>query len=324
MSDHILLAYMLNGPARGDQLAPESRIIEALQAPELAWLHLRASHPRTEDWMRARFTWLDPLVLKALLADETRPRAAPMGEGMLLILRGVNLNPGQDPEDMVSIRIYADPACIVSTSVRDLVSVADLAEQVAAGQGPERAGAFICRLVERLNDRIGEFLHRLDEDCDEIEEALIDGARPELAARISQARRKLILFRRHVGPQRDALAGLMRAETALFDARERRLIVEAHERLTRTIEDADALRDRLAVVRDELQSTLSGRVSRNLYLLSIISVVFLPISFVTGLLGINVGGVPGTASKIGFWIVCVILLVMVAGVLALLRRLRWI
>lgn len=324
MSEHILFAYMLNGPERGARLRHEPEIVGALQAPELAWLHLRASHARTEDWMQENLGWLDPLVLRALLAEETRPRAAPLGEGMLLILRGVNLNPGQDPEDMVSIRIYADPARVVSTAVRDLVSVGDLSEQVAAGQGPERVGSFICRLIERLNDRIEEFLHRLEENCDDLEDALLEEPEPELGAQISEARRRLIQFRRHIGPQRDALSGLIRAESGLFDPRETRALVEAHERLTRTIEDADALRDRLAVVRDELQGVLSGRVGRNLYMLSIITVVFLPISFVTGLLGINVGGIPGAENKAGFWIVCAILLAIVALVFALLRKLRWI
>jgi zinc transporter len=324
MSGHILFAYMLNGPERGRRLAQEAEIVGGLQAAELAWLHLRARHPRTEGWMRERLGWLDPLVLAALLAEETRPRAAALGKGMLLILRGVNLNPGQEPEDMVSIRIYADPARVVSTSVRDLVSVADLRAQIEAGQGPENAGSFIARLIDRLNDRIGEFLHRLEEDCDEIEARLLDGPEPELRGRISEARRRLILFRRHVGPQREALASLLREDSGLFDKRAQRLVAEAHERLTRTIEDADALRDRLAVVRDELQNAISERLGRNLYLLSIITVVFLPISFVTGLLGINVGGIPGSASKIGFWIVCAILLGMVVGVLWLLRRLRWI
>lgn len=322
MSEHILFSYMLNGPDRGRKLAHEAEIVEALQAPELAWLHLRARHERTEAWTREHLGWLDPLVLRALLEEETRPRAAPLGEGMLLILRGVNLNPGQDPEDMVSIRIYADPARVVSTAVRDLVSVADLRAQIEAGRGPESVGAFVARLIDGLNGRIGEFLHRLEEDCDEIEALLLDGPDPELRGRISEARRRLILFRRHIGPQRDALSTLLHEESALFDTRSQRILVEAHERQTRTVEDADTLRDRLAVVRDELQNALSERVGRNLYLLSIITVVFLPISFVTGLLGVNVGGIPGSGSKIGFWIVCAILLGMVVVVLALLRRLR--
>ncbi|TMV36229.1 zinc transporter ZntB, partial [Thioclava sp. BHET1] len=140
-------------------------------------------------------SWLDPLALRALLAEETRPRATPTGEGVLVVLRGVNMNPGEDPEDMVSLRLYVDQARIVSVAVRDLMSVADLRDQVAAGQGPEKAGVFLCRLIERLNDRIESVIHSIDEECDAIEEALIDGGQDSaLRSRIAQGRRQVILL----------------------------------------------------------------------------------------------------------------------------------
>ncbi len=325
MDDVILFAHGLSGPVRGKTLRDRDEVIAALRAPELAWLHLRANDSRTAAWAGEHLAWLDPLALVALLAEETRPRATPIDAGVLVILRGVNLNPDSDPEDMVSVRMYIDPARIVSMSVRDLVSVSDLHAVVAEGRGPDRAGSFLCALVDRLNDRISTFLHELDEECDDIEEVLIDGPSPELRGRIAQARRRVILFRRHIGPQRDALGQLARNEDVGFlDKTDRRRLAEAYERLTRVIEEADALRDRLGVVRDELQNALSERLNRNLYMLSVISVVFLPLSFLTGLLGTNVGGIPGNNWPFGFWVVSAGLVTLAGIELAILRRLRWI
>lgn len=324
MNSHILFAYGLGGATRGQVLPDEASIIAALRAPEPAWLHLRASDPETRGWAEANLAWLDPLALGALLEEETRPRALLIEPGALVILRGVNTNPGEDPEDMVSIRLYLDAARVVSMSVRDMAAVADLRAMVAAGRGPDTAGRFLCALVDHLNDRIATYLHSLDERCDAIEEDMLAGAHPALRAGISDIRKEVILFRRHIAPQRDALERLMYADLAFFDKADQRHIYEAHDRLTRIIEDIDALRDRLGVVKDELQNALSERLNRNLYMLSVISAIFLPLGFLTGLFGINVGGMPGVDQPMAFWIVCAGLAAVGVLVLAILRRLRWI
>ena len=274
MEPHILFSYGLSGPIRGEALQDEAGIIAALRSPELAWLHLRASDPATENWAAEHLSWLDPLALDALLEEETRPRATEIEPGVLVILRGVNTNPGADPEDMVSIRLYVDEARIVSMSVRDMSSVADLRDKVAAGRGPQTAGHFLCSLIDRLNDHISRFLNGLDEACDDIENEVLDEASAELRERVGDIRRQVILFRRHIAPQREALERLIYSELSLFSVREHRRLSEAHERLTRVIEDTDALRERLGVVKDELQNALSERLNRNLYMLSLVSAVF--------------------------------------------------
>ena len=73
----------------------------------LLWVHLDASSERTGQWIY-RASGLTRLVAQALLARETRPRVSSIGDGALILLRGVNLNPGAEPEDMVSIRLWVE------------------------------------------------------------------------------------------------------------------------------------------------------------------------------------------------------------------------
>ncbi|MEO0620574.1 MAG: CorA family divalent cation transporter, partial [Pseudomonadota bacterium] len=97
----------------------------------------------------------------------------------------------------------------------------------------------------------------------------------------------------------------------------------AADRMARYVEDLDALRERAQVIAEELANTLSQRLDRNLYVLSIVSAIFLPLGFLTGLLGINVGGVPGVESGAAFWVVTAGLAALGVGALALFRWLRW-
>lgn len=97
---------------------------------------------------------------------------------------------------------------------------------------------------------------------------------------------------------------------------------ESQDQVIRYIEDIDALRERAQIVKDELSNALSDEMNRNLYQLSLITAIFLPLGFLTGLLGINVGGVPGAEAPTAFWVFCGMLTLIVGLQLAVFRRLR--
>lgn len=318
---HILFSYALSGDQRGQALSgPE--IARLLRSDDLAWVHLDALDPGAADWIADNVPYLDPHAVEALLAEETRPRATPIGDGVLVFLRGVNLNEGADPEDMVSIRLWIDPHRIISLQRRQLKAVGDIVERIRAGQGPEDAGAFLSLLIERLTHRMEPLLRALDDEADSLEEEVIDEASPALRRPITEVRRRAITFRRYIAPQRDAVAALRDHPNDMLDDLDRRRLLESQDRLLRTIEDLDAIRERAQVVKDELAAALSDRQNQHLYFLSIVSAIFLPLGFLTGLMGINLGGMPGADSPNGFWLFVAGLLVVTGLSILWLRRIR--
>ncbi|MGB0498629.1 MAG: CorA family divalent cation transporter, partial [Rubricella sp.] len=151
----------------------------------------------------------------------------------------------------------------------------------------------------------------------------LDDPRPDERRDIIAARRRVIMLRRYLAPQRDALSAMAGAEVGWFSRQDRDSLRLSIDRLARFVEDLEALRDRAQVVDDELGAALSERLNRNLYVLSVISAIFLPLGFITGLLGINVGGIPGAESGIAFWLVAGGLAFLGLGGVALFRLLRW-
>jgi zinc transporter len=99
---------------------------------------------------------------------------------------------------------------------------------------------------------------------------------------------------------------------------------EVADRITRYIEELEEVRERAAVLQDELLNQLTEAANRTIYLLTIVAAVMLPLSFITGLLGINVGGMPGEGSPSAFWIVCLLLVAFGLGEVWVFRRLKWI
>jgi len=322
MPDHIAFAYPLSGPEQGRLLEDDDVIADALHADTPAWLHLRADHPEADPWVDRHLSYLDPAIRDALTDTETRPRALRIGDGLLVNLRGINVNDGEDPEDMVSLRLYIDPARIVSLSRRRLGSVEALAGAVESREGPTDAGAFLARLVEALTDRIEDQVADLDDRVEALEAQSIAAPHGELGSVVSGQRLELTELRRFLIPQRTAVADILRARIGWLADSDRTVLGEQLDQLTRVTETLEALREQLYAIRDEIESARDERLNRNLYVLSVISAVFLPLSFLTGLMGINIAGMPGTNWPPAFWVFAGGLAVITGVALALLRRYR--
>ena len=290
---------------------------------DLTWVHLDINEASSKKWADAELTFLDPLTLDALFAEETRPRILEFDTGTLLILRGVNLNADAEPEDMVSIRLWIDSSRIISVRKRRLKAVTDLRERIEAGVGPHNAGDFITQLTSRLFERMEPVFTELDELLDDAEERVMEAADTKYRSQITDIRKQAIVFRRYIAPQRDVIAALRVSDLPWLSELHKRRLQESLDRVIRYIEDIDTIRERAQIVKDELTNALSDKMNKNLYLLSVIAAVFLPLGFLTGLLGINVGGVPGVDDPSAFWVFSGFLLVVVALQILLFKRWKW-
>ncbi len=294
----------------------------AASAPGWFWVHLDRGSDNTARILKDDLG-LPKLVIRALLAEDTRPRFSQVGEGALLILRGVNLNPGAEPEDMVSLRIWVEKRRIVSVRLRQLVAVKETIADIDSGSVPNSPVALAMMIARRLFGLMGPVIADLEDQVDHLEDSTIQEAEPTLRSELTDLRHGTIVLRRYIAPQRDALNQLSLARLDMIDDLLRQEIREVWDQVTRYVEDLDAIRERAAVVQDELTNRIAERLNSNTYVLSLVAAIFLPLGLVTGLLGINVGGMPGVEHPWAFWIVCALLVALGVFGLWLLRRFRW-
>ena len=292
------------------------------QSQNVVWQHIHLQNNSAQDWLKDELG-LDSVLVEALSADETRPRSFKLKNGIMIILRGVNTNPGQDPEDMVSIRIWLEPDRIISAFRRKVVSISDIANDLDTGEGPETSGEFLVELVNKLATRINDFVESIDESLEDTEERIEQIAPSDIRSLLGSLRKQIATVRRYLAPQRDALDRLNHIDTAVLNEREKMRLREESDRLSRYLEDLDLARERAMVIQEALVSQIAQQQNNRMYALSIITAVFLPLGFITGLLGINVGGLPGVDNPSSFWIVCAGLFVVSIGIVAIFRRLKW-
>jgi len=313
--------YLLDGKGGGRQIAHEMRDQEP-PAGETLWLQLDYTDEDAQRWLTDA-SGIDPIVLETLLAEDTRPRCFVHGNGLLVTLRGVNLNPGEDPDDMVSIRIWLEPTRIITVSHRRLMALEDLARSLENEEGPVDCGDFLVCLSQALTRRMAGVLDNFDDGVSELEDEVLTQENYQLRGNISTLRRQAIRLRRYIAPQREVMVRLQTEKFAFLKDLQRAQFRELSDQVTRYVEDLDSAKDRAAIVQDELEAKLGAQMNKTMYLLSIVAAIFLPLGLLTGLLGINVGGIPGTESPYAFIVVCVGL-IFIAFIQALIfRRMRW-
>lgn len=267
------------------------------------WLLLDRAHPDAEAWLRdvAR---LPELVREGLLAEDTRPRAVNTPEGMLVIFRGVNCNPGAEPDDMVSIRLWLDASRVIALRGRRVFAIADMVERLTRGVGPRTPGQILEQLADALADRIRDVVSNQEELVDGIEDELLAGGGRDLRRRLALPRRQTMTIRRYLSPQRDMISRLTTEATPLLADRDRVRLREVADELTRLVEDLDLIRERSVMIQEQILAQASEQMNRTMYILSLVAAIFLPLGLITGLLGINVGGLPGQTDPHAFWFVC--------------------
>ncbi|MDG4867605.1 zinc transporter ZntB [Guyparkeria sp. 1SP6A2] len=287
------------------------------------WIQINWEDPDDRRWLQDD-PGLDELVVDSLLAEDTRPRVVEHGDGLLIILRGVNLNADRRPEDMISLRLWFDGQRLISASRYALQTVHLTARRLENGTGPQSLPELLLALIDGLSERTDELIESIEEQIDSLEDRLLEEADRHLRAEIGQVRRAIIMIRRYLAPQRDALIRLasLGSHPLLKDMKMGHLREQA-DALTRLVEDLNMARERGAMIHEQLFTQLSDQLNTRMYLLSIVAVIFLPLTFLAGMFGINVGGMPWLESDWGFWWVMLLITAIGAGLGLWLKRRRW-
>ena len=283
------------------------------------WLHFDLRDKGVTDWLNAH---LPPLPAATLQTIETRPRVVVAADGLLATLRGINLNDGANAADMVAVRVWLTRTLVVTVRRRRVFAMDDLRTGAIAGHAPASPAQFLADLCSGLVRRIETVSLALETETDQMEAAIYDQG-GETLADLSERRRSVIKLRRHIGPQTDALHTLATCESPVIPTALRPELAEIANRATRSVEELAEVRERLTALSDHLDLMQTTRLGRNGYVLSVIAAIFLPLGFLTGLFGVNLGGMPGTGSPLAFASLALAMVVIGIALFAYFRWRRW-
>jgi len=320
-TDGLIHAFVLDGNGRARTL--DWAGIDAWKPSDgVLWMNMDYAGSRASSWLETT-SQIDPIVVSALTDADPRPRAVAHGDRLLLIMRGINNNAGAAPENMISVRAWIEPQRVITLRHRESSSVKQLVADFETGTGARSSAELIVHLAERIVDHVVARVDTLGDAIAACEDQVLGDEPGDLRATLADHRRRAIALRRFLAPQREAFGKLPTIAVPWLDANHRARLAEVADQLTRTVEELDAARDRAAITQEELGSRLSEATNKRLYVLSLITSVFLPLGFVCSLLGVNVGGVPLQKVDWAFWALCGVFVLGVYFQLWLFRRRGW-
>lgn len=323
LTSPLLFGRVLDGQGGGRAIEWDAaRDWQPQAGGEMLWLHLCRNQPGVEDWLEHGLGIPEPTV-ELLVSDSTRPRAFREGNTLVATLRGINFNAGAEPEDMISMQLWCDGRRLLTLRKDPLQTPRDVLHQIDSGIGPPDAGATITLLAEFMIGRMNQSIVDMNTVIDTLEAEDPERDPEGMLGRIAAIRRNCLGLKRHMSPQHEALERISREAPPWFEDHDRREIAESIDRLRRYLDDIDISKESAVVLMDELRARALASNEKATYVLTIVAGIFLPLGFLTGLFGINVGGMPWVENADGFWAVTAGCIAIFFALLALFRKLDW-
>ncbi|MEM9599914.1 MAG: zinc transporter ZntB [Pseudomonadota bacterium] len=289
------------------------------------WYHFDRNDPATQALFDAD-EGVDVIATRNLLAADTRPRTIVRGQDVLINLRGVNLNPGADPEDMIPLRFFVQAGRVITCNGKAMKAIGDVVERLSSQTAPRTPGGFVAAFALALIERMGPTITELNERVDALEDLIDSGDRnrhDQARPKVAELRRQAILLRRYLAPQKDALTSLSQQALPWIGADDQLRLRDAADQATRVAEELDAVRERCAIVKDQLTDIRAEQMNQNMMILSVVAAIFLPLGLISGMMGINVGGIPWVDNPHGFGIVTGLIILVGLIQLIVFRLAKW-
>ena len=285
------------------------------------WLHYCIRHEGIEDLLCQQLG-LPKFIAKAMVDEETRSRVIVRDEGIMVLFKAMHQHDGSNPEMMVSLRLWLQQNRIVSTRQQDIDAVLTLKQEIEAGEGPASTADFLIDLIGHVYDEFDPLIGEMERELDLIEDLANREETEAVCGRLATLERRAAIFVRHLAPQTAIFEQIAASRSLLIDDEDKDHLRELGSRLSGMLEVLREYRDRAQIVDQRINRIEEFRQTKVNLLFAVAATLFLPATFLTGLFGVNVGGIPWLDSPSGFMIISGICVAMVAASYVLIRSKR--
>jgi len=299
---------------------------EIVEAPGLRWIHIERPRPADQAWLEERFDF-HPLDYEDVFSRNQRPKVDEYDDYLFIVLHFPRYDKTVARLNGAEVDIFVGPDYLITLPNEEMQPISYLFERCRASEelreslfskGP---GYLLYRIVDDCVDASFPMLRKMGNKLERIEEDIFEGRAEEVVRDISNVKQEIINFRKIVRPQRAALRDLERTKRYIpedldvyFDD-----INDANERIWDMLENFKEVSEALEATNE---SALSHRLNDVLRVLTAMSVIFLPLTLISGIWGMNVH-VPGEQSVEAFWVIIGLMVVVVVAMILFFRRRGW-
>jgi magnesium transporter len=267
-----------------------------------------------------------PLSVEDAMNPIEYPKIEPYDGYLYIILHGIDFRAAEHGFRTHDVDFFVGPNYLVTVHDGASRSITELRDHCPRnsqilGEGPV---ALLHRIVDAMVDHYWPEVEKLEQRLNELEEQIFNDPTPSLVREILTEKRDVASLRRVITPQRDVVGRLARRDFAIIDSEMTFRFRDVYDQIVRVADDALIFHDRVTGMLDAHLSNVNNRLNEVMKLLTVVSVIFMPLTLLAGLYGMNVQlpHLPGGPDA-QFWWLCVICLMVIAGMLVMFRRNRW-
>lgn len=286
-------------------------------AAGFVWLHFNLAHVATGKWLRVNVA-LSGLFHEALRDGSRSTRVELDDEMLVAVVNDVHYDFAFDPNDISTLWLAVGPRLMVIARLQPLRSIDRLRGAVNRGAMLRYTVELVIHLVHDQGDVLANIVRATTARIDDTADHLLSGRLEKRRADLGSLRRLLVRLQRLLAPEPAALFRLLQKPPGWIGEENLQDLRQSTEEFNVALRDMAALQERIKLLQEDVAGRVAEENNRSLFVLTIVAVLALPINILTGLFGMNVGGVPLAQNEHGFWIVVTIVATFagVAGWLA--------
>jgi len=295
-----------------------SEVSEALEEPgSVTWLHFNLAHAGT--WRRITHAQLLPENLcETIERHDERCRIEPAGDGLIAVIHDLTFEKDSDPSEVATLWLYATQCLLISARRHTLKTADDLRSAVRGGLRAESGIDLMAQLFELRMEALRQLVEEINEQVDDVEDQVLRGRVTEQREELGRIRRICARLRRSFAPERVALQRMLGRPHSALGERVSGWLRSVSDDLAFLTDEVTALQERAKLLQEELAARVAEDAGSKLNVLTALTAVFLPMTLISGIFGMNVAGLPGTAESAtaeAFW--WTMLLIVAAGAVTL-------
>jgi len=296
-------------------------------APGVLWINVDGVHDAAVVQALGEAFGLHPLVQEDVLHTNQRPKLEDFGDYLFIVIKMIQWNEGNGDLDVEQVSLVLGEGFVLSFQERPGDVFGPLRERIRTGKGRIRsvgAGYLAYSLLDAVVDGYFVVLEKRAERIDVLEDELVSHPDQDVLKEIHRLRRGGLLLRKAVWPVRELVGALGRLESPLIDEPLAVYLRDLYDHCVQVIDITETLREMLSGMLDTYLSSMSNRLNEVMKVLTIIATIFIPLTFIAGVYGMNFKNMPETGWRWGYATVWAVMLAVGVGMVLYVKRKKWI
>jgi len=293
----------------------------------VTWLNITGVHQTDIIAKIGKFLGLHPITLEAIADTSQRPKTEDFGDYLFVLLKMAYYSEEKKELDVEQVSLMVGPDYVISFQESENNAFKQIKERIRKAKGKTRqmgSDYLAYMLIDAIVDNYFVILEQIGEEIEQLEEKVLENPTPEILARVYRLKHELLFIRKSVWPMREVISNLQEGGSKIIRKQTSLYLKDIYEHTIEVIDTIEIFRDMVAGMLDIYLTSVSNKLNEIMKVLTVISTIFIPLTFIVGLYGMNFDYMPELRMKMAYPALWAVMISLSLLMVAFFRRRKWV